>query len=417
MLTTLNLSLMNQLPQENGPFGEVSGDSIQALDGTTFAASLSVSFDDIAATGNPLPLAGIELPVDALPAAEPVGLPDSDLPILPIESIAEDVATMPVEWPPGLEPPVRAEEQTESRAIVVNADPLPARPVTETRTPIVPAEAMRESGLIRETAIAQAGADLMPRGALKSRSGEASAVAASLADVELTTDATDAESAELADLLRNAEVRGERAIPESPGSRTPVLSQDAFPSRAFDSNPQGQPSAVVADSAPVTGAASQGNIAQRAAASVNTSVLPSISTPVADPGWSDSIADRVLLMANNRLGNAEIRLTPAELGPVRVQVSIEDGTANVAFQATHAATREALEQALPRLRELFTDSGLSLSQASVSDQGVRDGGHEAAEDSQAVSDSGGDGDADLDTASDEPARASTVSNGLVDTFV
>jgi hypothetical protein len=37
----------------------------------------------------------------------------------------------------------------------------------------------------------------------------------------------------------------------------------------------------------------------------------------------------------------------------------------VHFSAHHAQTREALEGAIPRLRELFADQGLSLTQANV----------------------------------------------------
>ena len=101
-----------------------------------------------------------------------------------------------------------------------------------------------------------------------------------------------------------------------------------------------------------------------------------IETPVRDASWGERIGERVVVMANNQLKTAEIRLTPAELGPVRVQVNVEDGAANITFQAQHAVTREAIEQALPRLREMFADSGLSLGQASVGDQNVagnRDG--------------------------------------------
>lgn len=98
-----------------------------------------------------------------------------------------------------------------------------------------------------------------------------------------------------------------------------------------------------------------------------------ISVPVRDTAWAEQIGERVLLMAGKQMTSAEIRLTPAELGPLRIQVSVDDGAANVTFQAQHAVTREAIEQALPRLRELLAESGLSLGQASVGEQGVAEG--------------------------------------------
>lgn len=116
--------------------------------------------------------------------------------------------------------------------------------------------------------------------------------------------------------------------------------------------------------------------------------LPSIDVPVKDGAWGSQIGDRVLLMASNKLQSAEIRLTPAELGPLRVQVALDDAAANVTFHAQHAVTREAIEQALPRLRELLADNGLTLNQASISEQGeqgehgVRHGGRDDAQDSR-----------------------------------
>ena len=141
-----------------------------------------------------------------------------------------------------------------------------------------------------------------------------------------------------------------------------------------------------------------------------------IGTSVRDSAWGNQLGERVVMMAGNQLKTAEIRLTPAELGPLRVRVSVDDGAANVTFHAQHAVTREAIEQALPRLRELLAENGLSLGQADVSDHGVGEGnGHDstdrgvsnhAAEDSQEAG-----MDTDLQTT-----RRVTTSNGLVDTF-
>lgn len=95
-----------------------------------------------------------------------------------------------------------------------------------------------------------------------------------------------------------------------------------------------------------------------------------IATPVRDAAWGERVSERVLMLAGSQLKTAEIRLTPAELGPLRVHIAIDEGTANVAFQSQHAVTREAIEQALPRLRELLAENGLTLGQSSVSEQGV-----------------------------------------------
>ena len=146
-----------------------------------------------------------------------------------------------------------------------------------------------------------------------------------------------------------------------------------------------------------------------------------IDVPVRDAAWGDAIGERVMMMASNRLQTAEIRLTPAELGPLRVQVSVDDGLANVTFHAQHAVTREAIEQALPRLRDLLADNGLTLNQANVdrdSEQGVMQGNRDHG-------DRGGASAADRTEADTEQAvsagpdssRANSRPDGLVDTFV
>jgi flagellar hook-length control protein FliK len=141
-----------------------------------------------------------------------------------------------------------------------------------------------------------------------------------------------------------------------------------------------------------------------------------IGTSVRDSAWGERIGERVLMMAGNQLKTAEIRLTPAELGPLRVQVSVDDGAANVTFHAQHAVTREALEQALPRLREMLAENGLSLGQADVSEQGVAQGNKDGESD---VRVSGEATDEAHDAVPDDDHRAAaraTTSNGLVDTF-
>jgi flagellar hook-length control protein FliK len=74
----------------------------------------------------------------------------------------------------------------------------------------------------------------------------------------------------------------------------------------------------------------------------------------------------MLLMAERGLQSATIKLQPEHLGQMEIRIRInDDGAAHVNFSAQHAQTREALEGAIPRLRELFADQGLSLTQANV----------------------------------------------------
>lgn len=111
------------------------------------------------------------------------------------------------------------------------------------------------------------------------------------------------------------------------------------------------------------------HLQQSAALPARPAAVPvtTINLPVGDDGWSESLQDRVMWMTSRKLQSAEIRLNPAELGPIRVQVSVQDDATRLTFTAQHPLTREAIEQAMPRLREMLSDSGLSLAGSSVSD--------------------------------------------------
>ncbi|MDF1588173.1 MAG: flagellar hook-length control protein FliK [Gammaproteobacteria bacterium] len=84
--------------------------------------------------------------------------------------------------------------------------------------------------------------------------------------------------------------------------------------------------------------------------------------------WNRVMTSRVLWMAREGVQHASLKLNPANLGPVEVRLNMHHDQANVTFIAQSAVTRDALEQALPRLRESFAQNGLELTNADVSQQ-------------------------------------------------
>ncbi len=113
-----------------------------------------------------------------------------------------------------------------------------------------------------------------------------------------------------------------------------------------------------------------------AVATANTPVQHAytLNQPVADPQWGSELGKRLIWMNGNGIGRAELRLNPPELGPVEVRIAVANDDARVAFQVQHGATREALENAMPRLREMFASQGLNLNDASVSEHGAQNPG-------------------------------------------
>lgn len=99
-----------------------------------------------------------------------------------------------------------------------------------------------------------------------------------------------------------------------------------------------------------------------------------IPQTVAGRGWDVAIADRVMWMVQGEQQFAKLKLNPPNLGPLEVRVSVQQDQTSVSFVAQHAAVREALEAALPRLRELFDQQSLQLVRADVSDADTHRGG-------------------------------------------
>jgi len=93
---------------------------------------------------------------------------------------------------------------------------------------------------------------------------------------------------------------------------------------------------------------------------------PPIATHVRDPRWSDDFSTRVALLVNQRESMAAISLTPVDLGPVDVAVTVRDSQATIHFGAAQAETRALIEASLPKLRELLAAQGFTLMDASVS---------------------------------------------------
>lgn len=99
---------------------------------------------------------------------------------------------------------------------------------------------------------------------------------------------------------------------------------------------------------------------------------PDLRAPLGSTAWADELGARVTWMVDRGEQVASLRLSPENLGPVEVRIAVREGETSVWFGATHADTRAALEQSLPRLREMLGASGLSLADAGVFSHTPRD---------------------------------------------
>jgi len=100
----------------------------------------------------------------------------------------------------------------------------------------------------------------------------------------------------------------------------------------------------------------------------STPLHSELSEPFNSPNWSKAMGKQIVWMANQNIKAAEIRLNPANLGPVEVRLEINDDQINVALSSRHATVREAMEMTMPKLREMLENDGLNLADSNISHQ-------------------------------------------------
>jgi len=96
--------------------------------------------------------------------------------------------------------------------------------------------------------------------------------------------------------------------------------------------------------------------------------VPPMSKHFAHPEWNKEISEKVLWMHKQAIPSAELRLNPGHLGPITIKVDVTQDQATVVFTAQHAAVKEAIDAALPKLREMFSAQQLNLAEVSVSQE-------------------------------------------------
>jgi flagellar hook-length control protein FliK len=97
--------------------------------------------------------------------------------------------------------------------------------------------------------------------------------------------------------------------------------------------------------------------------------VETVTAPAFTPAWQDETVGKLAHVVLTRQERAELKLNPAELGPVAIRVDMQADQASVSIVAASPETRSALEQSLPQLRDLLAGQGITLAQASVHDGG------------------------------------------------
>ena len=86
------------------------------------------------------------------------------------------------------------------------------------------------------------------------------------------------------------------------------------------------------------------------------------------PEGKQQITEKIRWMVNARQSMAEIRLDPPEMGSMQVRVNVSGEAASVNFVVQSAAARDAIADAMPKLRDMLSEQGIELGEAFVQQQ-------------------------------------------------
>lgn len=167
---------------------------------------------------------------------------------------------------------------------------------------------------------------------------------------------------------------------------------------------------------PTTAAALQ-HTALNTAQAVGNQPADRLTPRVGTPAWDQALGQKVVWMVTGDQQSASLTLNPPDLGPLQVVLNVSNAQANATFIAAQPEVRQALEAAMPKLREMLGDAGIQLGQAMVSTGTPNQHNSGSGEPSQRSPRT-----ADQSDGSAEPTirvtRSRTISSGqgMVDTF-
>jgi flagellar hook-length control protein FliK len=175
---------------------------------------------------------------------------------------------------------------------------------------------------------------------------------------------------------------------------------------------------AVAVQPPMTAPVQQASLAM--AQAIGGAPIDKIAARVGTPGWDNQVGQKIIWMVAGKEQTASLTLNPPDMGPMHVVLSVTNDQATVTFTAAQPEVRQALEAAMPKLREMMGENGIALGNATVN-AGTPDGRQAQQGEQQRGQATGtrfGNTSPDATPISLTPARQGRVGGGIgmVDTF-
>jgi hypothetical protein len=105
--------------------------------------------------------------------------------------------------------------------------------------------------------------------------------------------------------------------------------------------------------------------APNAGASLSAGWIGELPAKLGSAEFAPALGSTLVTLVRDGIEQAQLRLNPADMGPITVQIRIDGTQAQIDFAAAQAATRDALQDAVPALAGALREAGLTLAGGGV----------------------------------------------------
>jgi len=336
--------------------------------------------------GSAVPPHGNTLPPATVAAPAPAPAPSLIAPLVATGLAKLDASLAAA----GIDPAVAAATPDTAPGATLAHAPVPAARTTDAAPGLGTAagdgaaagEVSATGGNIAETASTAPPVDPAP-GAAASAAADAAAAAVLDRSAALSTAATPGGGK--TGSMAPANAPGGAAAPaidadrQSAGATTiaspvlPVFALQAGLSRQGDASTGAAHAAPVGDTSAgaAAGAAGLNSIAAAQSAAAPSGVAPPPPQP-ASPQFPEQLAAHVSYLVDSNLNGATLQVSPPQLGPIELRVSVDAGHAQVWLSAHSAATVDALQQSSSKLRDMLASQGFGQVSVDISQRSFHD---------------------------------------------
>lgn len=103
-----------------------------------------------------------------------------------------------------------------------------------------------------------------------------------------------------------------------------------------------------------------------------TNIPQTITARLGSSVWANEFSQMITWVSTKQSQTAELQLNPPDLGPLNVVLKISDNQLTAQFISPHSSVRDAVENSLPKLRDVLADNNIMLGNTTVSDQAPHD---------------------------------------------